>query len=377
MPEPRTPTTPAPLVPHLAGGFGRVKPFAPGPGKVRYSEHRYLELNMASHSLDVVADTNTSFWDIKLGRLARARQYLRLAFPWGAASLEEYRAVLRNPSTVAGMLVLDAVVSPMGVRLPVVARFRNGELRRGYGPPKEVYLNTVYPHPTAKDLTCVHFMGRTFEFEGDPGDGDFVSVFVTREYERLPVAGRQVLDVGASIGDSATYFAARGAARVIAVEPWPMTFNHLCKNVERNALGSVIVPMRLGVGHPGEAALDKGEAGDGAYQVRDSDQARHANDKVVVAIRSLETLTDEVGVFEGVLKMDCEGGEYAAIIEASDRILRRFSHILMEYHYGYRNLKARLEVAGFRVEFGRPNRIHYPSKSPSQGSLGMLYAERK
>jgi len=39
------------------------------------------------------------------------------------------------------------------------------------------------------------------------------------DYDWLDVKGKRVLDVGASIGDTAVYFALRGAREVVAFEP--------------------------------------------------------------------------------------------------------------------------------------------------------------
>jgi hypothetical protein len=41
--------------------------------------------------------------------------------------------------------------------------------------------------------------------------------------------------------------------------------------------------------------------------------------------------------------MDCEGGENDSIPSASEDTLRNFSHIMVEYHYWYKNLKRKLE----------------------------------
>jgi len=40
-------------------------------------------------------------------------------------------------------------------------------------------------------------------------------------YDWLDVKGKRVLDVGASIGDTAVYFAVKGASEVVAFEPYP------------------------------------------------------------------------------------------------------------------------------------------------------------
>jgi len=55
-----------------------------------------------------------------------------------------------------------------------------------------------------------------------------------------------------------------------------------------------------------------------------------------------------------VLKIDCEGCEYEVILNSSKTTLRKFSHILVEYHYGYKNIKKKLEKCGFQVSVTEP-----------------------
>ena len=47
-----------------------------------------------------------------------------------------------------------------------------------------------------------------------------------------------------------------------------------------------------------------------------------------------------------ILKIDCEGCEYDSILHTPDIALQRFSHIQIEYHLGYRDLKEKLEKYG-------------------------------
>ena len=42
------------------------------------------------------------------------------------------------------------------------------------------------------------------------------------------------------------------------------------------------------------------------------------------------------------------------ILNASDEALKAFDQIIIEYHYGYRNLVKRLEQAGFKVKHSLP-----------------------
>ena len=50
-----------------------------------------------------------------------------------------------------------------------------------------------------------------------------------------------------------------------------------------------------------------------------------------------------------VLKMDCEGSEYRIILNTDKKILRKFTQIIMEYHFGYKNLKYGLTVEYPRI----------------------------
>jgi len=57
----------------------------------------------------------------------------------------------------------------------------------------------------------------------------------------LDVKGKRVLDVGASIGDTAVYFALRRATEVVAFEPYPFPYVFALKNIEVNGLKNVKV----------------------------------------------------------------------------------------------------------------------------------------
>ncbi|WP_048054006.1 FkbM family methyltransferase [Thermoplasma volcanium] len=59
--------------------------------------------------------------------------------------------------------------------------------------------------------------------------------------------GRKVLDIGANIGDSAIYFALKGAAHVYAFEVVPST-SEICKeNVRLNNLDGKITVFNYGL----------------------------------------------------------------------------------------------------------------------------------
>ena len=59
----------------------------------------------------------------------------------------------------------------------------------------------------AIDTISFGFLGKSLRFVGATKNGDLGASF--REYRSLHVKGKTVLDIGASIGDSAVYFAHR------------------------------------------------------------------------------------------------------------------------------------------------------------------------
>ena len=59
---------------------------------------------------------------------------------------------------------------------------------------------------------------------GAKDNGDPTTVFLYEEYQTLPVKDRIVIDIGGSIGDTAIYFALKGAKKVIALEPFLLNY---------------------------------------------------------------------------------------------------------------------------------------------------------
>jgi FkbM family methyltransferase len=61
------------------------------------------------------------------------------------------------------------------------------------------------------------------------------------------VKNKIVVNVGAYTGDSAIYFALRGAKKVIAIEPRSNAFNEMLENIRLNNLEDGIIPISGGV----------------------------------------------------------------------------------------------------------------------------------
>jgi FkbM family methyltransferase len=77
-------------------------------------------------------------------------------------------------------------------------------------------------------------------------------------FKDLSVNGRVVVDVGAYIGDTAIYFAWRGARKVIAIEPHSGAYEEMLENIRLNSLETTIFPINAGIAsRPGRILLEE------------------------------------------------------------------------------------------------------------------------
>jgi len=97
-------------------------------------------------------------------------------------------------------------------------------------------------------------------------------------------------------------------------------------------------------------------------------------DAVEVSIYSLDRVLEEYGPFD-VLKMDCEGCEYDAILNS--RRIGELRQIQMEYHYGPERLVEALRNAGFEVKATRPKRFYISRARDPNMLVGYIYARKR
>lgn len=202
-------------------------------------------------------------------------------------------------------------------------------------------------------------------------NGDLGAVFFEDEYKYLPVRNKLVVDIGANIGDSPIYFALRGAEKIVAIEPAPKNFEAAKKNVKLNNLEEKIELLQAGVGNKkGKIKVDTTKSG-----TRYSLQEEMSN-ILEVPLITLKDILDNTNADDCILKIDCEGCEYEILLSADPEILRRFSHIQLEYHYGYKNLQSKLEKNGFKIRKSKPKRGKQIHPNIPNTYVGYIYAER-
>jgi FkbM family methyltransferase len=234
------------------------------------------------------------------------------------------------------------------------------------------YLNT-YPNKNISNLSLTED-DISFYYKGhrviiSPLDnGDIKGVFFEEIYDFLQVKDQDVIDIGMNIGDSAIYFALKGAKRVIGLEPYPYVFSYAEKNIKLNKLNNVIL-LNAGYGKDDKILVDDKKISSAGSSLISSNSGK------AIPIYSLKTLFQMYKINNAIVKMDCEGCEYA-LLEEDDETLKNIDMMQIEYHYGYSELVEKLKKAGFYVKYTEPN-YHYNKEAENPNRLvGYIYAKR-
>jgi len=155
-------------------------------------------------------------------------------------------------------------------------------------------------------------------------------VFIRGEYEIPEVLsglkGREAVDVGANIGDSALYFILHGARKVIAVEPLPNVARCAEENVRLSCATDKVKVINAALSNePVSVPCD--------YDVLLSRYFSTLKGSGPCRVPGV-TLSDLLDMFDDpyLLKMDCEGCEAQVILGPERERLRAFEHIIFETH---------------------------------------------
>jgi len=183
---------------------------------------------------------------------------------------------------------------------------------------------------------------------------------------------KSVIDVGGYIGETALFFAQRGAKRVFCVEPASDNFRLLEQNISQSSFKDKIVVIQAAIldreGNIGFYADDRHYHSYHVTEINDFGQ-NHTNNSAIhiVQAMSFQRLLEYTGLEEvDVVKLDCEGSEYDILLGTPDSVLRRVKQYIVEYHNGPDALVKRLEELGYKVR-----------EKFRGGAIGLLYADRK
>lgn len=223
-------------------------------------------------------------------------------------------------------------------------------------------------NPINKLMSFV-FMDKRIDLLNADYNGDVIGVFYKEEYKDLIVNDKIVVDIGANIGDSAIYFAIRGAKDVIAQEPYPSTFKILTDNVKNNGYNAKIKTLNAGYGKDTYIKVNPQKKANGSTNLSSSDNG------VEVPLLSLQTIIREYEINDGILKIDCEGCEYG-ILDEDPKNLEVFKQIKIEYHYGCDRLVDFLKKCGYIVTYTKPTTYHNSDATNPNMLLGLIFARK-
>jgi FkbM family methyltransferase len=169
---------------------------------------------------------------------------------------------------------------------------------------------------------------------------EFKEIFMEECYIRglghgLP-NGPTVIDIGANAGFFTLFAASRfPGAKIFSYEPIPSNFRQLKRNKELNEKAEILCFPKAIYGYPGEVSLcfDPAEKFTTSATVFERSDSQHNTIRVpcmtlpqVFAEHRLESCD--------LLKMDCEGSEYAILYGCPPDYLYRIAQIAMEVHGG-------------------------------------------
>ena len=169
-------------------------------------------------------------------------------------------------------------------------------------------------------------------------------IFYDEDYAKLPVQNKIVIDIGGFNGDSAIYFTLKGATKVISLEPFPKNYEIANKNICKNNFENTVILLNAACTQENGFIKINSDYG-GSDNI-----AKNEKLGVEIPTMNLENLVNYYNVIDGCLKIDCEGCEYDIVLSCPKNILRRFSHIMLEFHHGINKIVKKLNDCNYRVD---------------------------
>ena len=143
----------------------------------------------------------------------------------------------------------------------------------------------------------------------------------------VDVYDKDVVDIGANVGDSSIYFAIKGARKVIGVEPLPNVYAQAIENVKLNHLEGKIFLINAALGS--KSGKIKVPCNTSTYQSYDFSALRTKGECEVPIVTLSEVLKQISEPY--LLKMDCEGCEFDVILNDYEHV-KMFKKLVFEHH---------------------------------------------
>ena len=172
-----------------------------------------------------------------------------------------------------------------------------------------------------------------------------------------PGSVRLVLDVGAHVGSFTCALASRlPDARFVCVEPSPVAAAWPRANLLRNGLEARASVIEAAVAETeGDAVLVGGDEASCEATTLPGSEGPGPR----VRTTTLDALVAAIGAVPDIVRLDCEGAEYAAVLTSAPDLWCHVDEVLLEYHpvadHDFTELRARLEAVGLALAWHVPD----------------------
>jgi FkbM family methyltransferase len=171
----------------------------------------------------------------------------------------------------------------------------------------------------------------------------------------------KIIDIGAGIGEFTLFAAMHPTTQVFAFEPYPGSFELLQENVRLNGMNNARAFDEAIDALTGELTLDLTSGEPLQFQSQPAQESRGERGITVPSLSLADVLAKLDLESCDLLKLDCEGAEYAILFNAPPSTLDRIQRIVMEYHntdrHTHKDLILFFVDNGFQVETF-PNPVH-------------------
>lgn len=181
-------------------------------------------------------------------------------------------------------------------------------------------------------------------------------IFESETYE-FDCSNNIIFDIGASNADSSIYFAVNGAKLVIGLEPLRESYELGKKNILKNNLEDRIIFVNSALSlKSGTTTMSVSSQNPNSNSLSPTNAVMQLGIKFdsqeEVKTTSIEALLSEYNLPQiDLLKMDCEGCEYAVLENLLDSTFKVINRIVLEYHDGLKFIPKLLVSKGFNVEY--------------------------
>ena len=158
-------------------------------------------------------------------------------------------------------------------------------------------------------------------------------VFFEQWFPEKDLSGYEVIDIGAYTGDTAIYFASKGA-KVHAYEPVPEVYAMMQRNIELSGLQNAILTYRCAISETQTSTMwVDTRTYEGSSLLADAEDTLRTRAKIQVQSATIRDALAKCGLqSKKLLKMNCEGCEFTIITESNGELLKNFHTILCFYH---------------------------------------------